>query len=424
MKHIFLSIILFACLCATLVSQQLPAILSPENQEHKFHVCSRAHAFDKVKPEKTLSTTSDIDVLTYDLFMDWRLPFATVDTVMPTYRYSGKNTLTFIPTKALSTITMNGATMNIDSVKLDGVMLPKAAIQQPENGSWSFTLTQPITLDTHLLDIWYTYIGDAKNGFYYYPKGMFVRKFQGLDSNFVEEDLAYVMSQPEDARYWMPCNDRPDDKARARITVRVPFDSTISDTDNIRVTSNGDVVSINIGSESGTSLYRDFSFYDTTLIPTYLMVVNASRFVDFTLWAKNPNSNDSIPIYNYVWKKDFEGKKTDGSEYNAQHALSYTPSMITGYIPLFGPYPFKTYGHTATQPFWAGGMEHQRMSTINRTWLRGWSSNGLAHEVMHQWFGDLVTCETWGEIWLNEGAGTWGKLFGMKPGVDIRNTLQ
>ena len=87
MKHIFLSIILFACLCATLVSQQLPAILSPENQEHKYHVCSRAHAFDKVKSEKTLSTTSDIDVLTYDLFMDWRLPFATVDTVM-TFPYS------------------------------------------------------------------------------------------------------------------------------------------------------------------------------------------------------------------------------------------------------------------------------------------------------------------------------------------------
>jgi aminopeptidase N len=131
--------------------------------------------------------------------------------------------------------------------------------------------------------------------------------------------------------------------------------------------------------------------------------------VDFTLWAKVPNSNDSIPIYNYVWKKDFDGTKTDGSEYNAKHALSFTPSMITGYIPLFGKYPFKTYGHTSAQPFWAGGMEHQRMSTINRTWLRGWSSNGLAHEVMHQWFGDLVTCKTWGEIWLNEGAGTWGE---------------
>ncbi|MFN5094504.1 MAG: M1 family aminopeptidase [Ignavibacteria bacterium] len=409
MKHISLSIIVLSCLYATSFSQNIPGILSPDNQEHKYHVCSRAHAFDKVTTEHVLSTTSDIDVLTYDLFMDWRLPFATVDTVMPTYRYSGKNTLAFIPTKALGTITMNGATMNIDSVRLDGIMLSTAAIQQPENGTWSIKLANPITLDTHLMEIWYTYIGDAKNGFYYYPKGMFVRKFQGLDSNFVEEDLAYVMSQPEDARHWMPCNDSPNDKARARITVRVPFDSTLSDKDNIRVTSNGDLVSIQIGSESGNSLYRDFSFYDTTLIPTYLMVVNASRFVDFTLWAKIPNSNDSIPIYNYVWKKDYDGKKTDGSEYNAQHALSYTPSMITGYIPLFGPYPFKTYGHTAAQPFWAGGMEHQRMSTINRTWLRGWSSNGLAHEVMHQWFGDLVTCETWGEIWLNEGAGTWGE---------------
>lgn len=409
MKYIYISIVALVCLYTSSTSQHIPMILDPIDQEYTSHVCSRANVNNKRLPEQVLSTPSEIDVLTYDLFMDWRLPFATVDTVMPSYTYSGKNTLTFTPKKILSTITLNGASMIIDSARLDGVYLPLSAIKQPDNGIWSISVTSLISIDTHSLEIWYTYKGDAKNGFYYYPKGMFVRKFQGLDSNFVEEDLAYVMSQPEDARYWMPCNDRPDDKARAKITVRVPYDSTISDKDNIRVTSNGDLVSQSIGSESGSSLYRDFSFSDTTLIPTYLMVVNASRFVDFTLWAKIPLTNDSIPIYNYVWKKDFDGKKTDGSEYNAQHALSYTPSMITGYIPLFGPYPFKTYGHTAVQPFWAGGMEHQRMSTINRTWLRGWSSNGLAHEVMHQWFGDLVTCETWGEIWLNEGAGTWGE---------------
>ena len=400
---------LLLCIHSIISAQHIPMVLTPEGHEQKYEYCMRNVDPTLRKNESTLSTDSDIDVLQYDLFMDWRLPFATYDTVLPSYTYSGKNSLQFFARKELTTIQLNGASMLIDSLELNGKKIPFTSIRQPVNGTWSFTLDMPIAIDTHNLNIYYTYVGNAKDGFYYYPKGMFVRKFQGLDSNFVEEDLAYVMSQPEDARFWMPCNDRPDDKARARITVRVPYDSTLSDRDNIRVTSNGDLIDLRIGNGPASSLYRDYTFFDTTLIPTYLMVVNASRFVDFTLWAKNPINNDSIPIYNYVWKKDAEGIKTDGSEYNAIHALSYTPSMISGYIPLFGAYPFKSYGHTAVQPFWAGGMEHQRMSSINRTWLRGWSSNGLAHEVMHQWFGDLVTCETWGEIWLNEGAGTWGE---------------
>lgn len=408
MNYTLLFLFFFVCV-QNASSQYTPHIVLPGHQEEKHTLCSHAHGLTQKMSEKPLISDSDIDVLTYDVFMDWRLPFATPDSVLPIYTYSGKNTLTFIPQTGITSITLNAASMNIDSVSLDGTMLASIAIVQPSNGNWRINIPNGITVDTHSLHIWYTYTGDAKKGFYYYPKGMFVRKFQGLDSNFVEEDLAYVMNQPEDARYWMPCNDRPDDKARARITIRVPFDSMMSDTDNIRVTSNGDLTSLVIGRINGIPSYRDYTFYDTTLIPTYLMVVNASRFVDFTLWVKVPNSNDSIPIYNYVWKKDFDGTKTDGSEYNAKHALSFTPSMITGYIPLFGKYPFKTYGHTSAQPFWAGGMEHQRMTTINRTWLRGWSANGLAHEVMHQWFGDFVTCKTWGEIWLNEGAGTWGE---------------
>lgn len=390
-------------------SQYTPSILLPGHQEEKYELCSHAQGMHQKMSERPLESINEIDVLTYDVFMDWRLPFSTPDSVLPSYTYTGKNELTFIPLSGISTIKLHASSMTIDSVTLDGTKLASIAITQPSNGNWSINVPSALSADTHSLHIWYTYKGDAKKGFYYYPKGMFVRKFQGLDSNFVEEDLAYVMNQPEDARYWMPCNDRPDDKARARITIRVPYDSTLSDTNNIRVTSNGDLTDLAIGRINGIPSFRDYTFYDTTLIPTYLMVVNASRFVDFTLWAKVPNSNDSIPIYNYVWKKDFDGTKTDGSEYNAKYALSFTPSMITGYIPLFGKYPFKTYGHTSAQPFWAGGMEHQRMSTINRTWLRGWSSNGLAHEVMHQWFGDLVTCKTWGEIWLNEGAGTWGE---------------
>jgi aminopeptidase N len=81
--------------------------------------------------------------------------------------------------------------------------------------------------------------------------------------------------------------------------------------------------------------------------------------------------------------------------------------MISDFEQRFGPYPFLQYGQVPVQPFDEGGMEHQTITTINRSWLRGWEENGIAHELGHQWFGDHVTCETFKDIWLNEGFATF-----------------
>ncbi|HEX5315416.1 MAG TPA: M1 family aminopeptidase, partial [Candidatus Kapabacteria bacterium] len=67
------------------------------------------------------------------------------------------------------------------------------------------------------------------------------------------------------------------------------------------------------------------------------------------------------------------------------------------------------YGQIPLQPFGFGGMEHQTMTSIDRSVLHGNQEDVIAHELFHQWFGDKTTCETWADIWLNEGFATLGE---------------
>jgi hypothetical protein len=81
--------------------------------------------------------------------------------------------------------------------------------------------------------------------------------------------------------------------------------------------------------------------------------------------------------------------------------------MIANLGKLYGPYPWDKYGMASVNPFAYGGMEHQTITTIHEALQT--NQDVVVHELAHQWWGDLVTCGTWPDIWLNESFATYSQ---------------
>jgi aminopeptidase N len=395
-----------ACtVCITTASaQQLPDVLRPGNfvpVESK-HLCS--HALHTTEAELAIDKPSVVvrrnyDVLEYNLYMDWTNPLSTQGTGAADRRYSGVNRITVrIDSANVTDLVFDAAAMKIDSVSIDP---PRAiTIQQPINGK-EVTIKADTPFqqgETVTLAISYTITSAVDEGFYLFAKGQDTEPLpNGLQAE-VEERLAYTMSEPTDARYWMPCNDRSYDKAMSSIAIRVPKPFSVA--------ANGLLQEI-VDEQDGTQTYHWKSF---SPMATYLMHAAASIFTQYQDWYHRvSNPADSIPVQYFVWKADYDETRTDRSSYNARNSFRHTVRMMEAFSTLYTEYPFEKYGMVAVQPFDFGGMEHQTMTTVNRNWLRTADQPGIAHELMHQWTGDLVTCASFDDIWLNEGGATFGE---------------
>jgi aminopeptidase N len=206
-------------------------------------------------------------------------------------------------------------------------------------------------------------------GFYFYPRN------------------SYTFAEPYDGRYWWPCYDLPNDKATLDVYATVP------DT-NVCV-SNGVLVSVTPAGP-GMILYH---WQETHPIATYLVAITVGNFWQ---WNQVTASGPVIPILENVFPEDST---------KARYDFGNVPAMIPLFANRFGPYAFDKYGMVAVTPFGAGGMEHQSLTTINRSWITGDRSaeQGMAHELTHQWWGDKVTCVDFRNIWLNEGFASYGE---------------
>jgi aminopeptidase N len=209
--------------------------------------------------------------------------------------------------------------------------------------------------------------------------------------NNVSDNAFYVNSsgfvwtdcEPEGARNWFPCWDKPSDKATVDITAKVPS--------NVLLGSNGRLADSIV---SADTIWYHWISRDP--VSTYLVVLTGrvNYNVAIVWWHKLSNPNDSIPIRLYY--------STGEDVSPTKNAIA---DMTTYYSQLFGEMPFEKNGFASVVGY-GGGMENQTLTTIDGS---GWSSVTalISHEYGHQWFGDMITCGTWADIWLNEGFATY-----------------
>jgi aminopeptidase N len=217
--------------------------------------------------------------------------------------------------------------------------------------------------------------------------------FVGPDAEHPEKEVqAWSHSEAEDARYWYPCHDHPGDRSSTELVMTVPK--------GFRVISNGRLLS---KSESE----RTTTFHWKQDIPhvTYLTSFVAGKFEELTQESRGVPLHYNFPV----------SKREDVLRYFGE-----TPRMIEVFEDLTGTkYPYLKYDQTTVYDFLAGGEENLDATTLGMHYYPDADSEEdfsvtystlfqrsidlVAHELSHQWFGNLVTCSDWAHAWLNEG---------------------
>ena len=216
-------------------------------------------------------------------------------------------------------------------------------------------------------------------------KGVYFVEEQIEDGRVSRPAQIWTQGEPEEARHWFPSYDFPDDKATTEQYITVGAGET--------AIGNGEMLET-VENADGTK-----TFHYKMAVPhsTYLTSFVVGNYV------KVSDSYKDVPLGFYMYP---------GSEAVARSAYGKTKEMMRIFEELTRiNYPYKKYDQTVVANFTFGGMENITATTMADTEIFLNAPNEVedlvSHELAHSWFGNLVTCRNWAELWLNEGFATY-----------------
>jgi Peptidase family M1 domain/Secretion system C-terminal sorting domain len=352
----------------------------------------------------TSGTGANIDVLYHKIY--WRInPDSAVKYIKGSVQTNFKTIQNNV--SSISFDLRSGLT--IDSIKFRSLLLPTASINHVSN---IVTINLGVTLANNFIDsliIFYQGTPPAVSG----SAQGYQRGISAGAGNYIT-----TLSESYEDRDWWPCKADMQDKIDSMdITVNVPW-ATPTAADTFWVACNGKMIDSTI---NGTN--RSFTFKTRYPIASYLVFVSVAKFDRFYR-SVNISGTDVQVVYNLL-----KGK-TATTITNALIAMDRMIPVLQTFSNKISTYPFKNEKHGYYDGLLgAGGMEHQTFSGMATGALT--STGTLAHELMHQWFGDNVTFSTWNDLWLAEGFANYGEALaaelvpslGQNP-YTIRNSIK
>ncbi|NJL40417.1 MAG: M1 family metallopeptidase [Leptolyngbyaceae cyanobacterium SM1_4_3] len=340
----------------------LQSYFDSENNGHK------SFELPGARPHYNPDRPGQVEHISLDLALD-----------IPNQRYQGTCSIRINPIRSgIDSLTLDAVNLHIESVQVDQVEQ-----SFDYDGEQLQVRLKQATEAGKVIGVAIAYrVEDPQRGLY----------FIAPNSHYPNKPTqVWTQGEDEDSRFWFPCFDYPGQLATSEIRVRVPK--------RFMAISNGELVETETDGDD-----KIYHWSQQQVHPTYLMTLAVGDFAEIR------DEWQGKPVTYYVEK---------GREDDARRSMGKTPDMIEFFSQSFGyPYAFPKYAQVCVDDFIFGGMENtsttlltdrclidERAALDNRT-----TESLVAHELAHQWFGDLVVIKHWSHAWIKEGMASYSEV--------------